>query len=392
MNVYENQILHSSILSFDPVIRKREINAAGMPGDPRKGNPNAVPVIETYPGYEVFEDGSMEIRHFAPNAKDVRIRNFSVSSTEDIVFEKREDGYFVARLTDVPVGYYWFRLLVDGNETISPDLPISYTTGYCNFVDMVGPSSEYYLYKDVPHGAITQEYYKSEITGRARTCWVYTPPSYSEDPEKRYPVLYMHHGGGSEATCWFWQARMNLILDNMLAEGKCQEMIVVANWGYAYKEVGHNRFEPVNAAEVITRECVPFIDGKYRTIPDRRSRAAAGLSYGGGLSRQMVHDYPEVFANLGQFSSGAGFEIKAETQGRSYDYSDLFSTPEHFNDLFDVTFVMVGQQDMRIEYTKPQVLELIEKGYNIIYKDYPGGHEFKVWREALKDFLPLLWK
>ena len=97
MNVYENQILHSSILSFDPVIRKREINAAGMPGDPRKGNPNAVPVIETYPGYEVFEDGSMEIRHFAPNAKDVRIRNFSVSSTEDIVFEKREDGYFVAR-------------------------------------------------------------------------------------------------------------------------------------------------------------------------------------------------------------------------------------------------------------------------------------------------------
>ena len=118
---------------------------------------------------------------------------------------------------------------------------------------------------------------------------------------------------------------MNLILDNMISEGLCKEMIVVANWGYAYKQIGHNQFTPVNAAEVISKECVPFIDKKYRTIADRRSRAAAGLSYGGGLSRQMVHDYPEIFANLGQLSSENAIIInEGDYMGRIF-FRDLYS-------------------------------------------------------------------
>lgn len=389
-NVYKNQILYSNILSFDPVNKKRSIKKESMPADPRQGG-GGTQLIESYPGYENFEDGSLEIRYFAPNAKEVKIPGFFMDDRE-VVLEKGEDGYFRKRLYDVPTGYYWFRFLVDGNESISPDIPISYTTGYANYVEKVEPGIDFYMMKDVPHGSITMEYYKSNITGRMRTCWVYTPPAYVKNTEKRYPVLYMNHGGGSEATSWFWQARMNFIIDNLLAEGKIEEMIVVCNSNFAYEETEDGKFMPVDAAKVLVKDCVPFVDEKYRTIADRRSRAVAGLSAGGGLSRQMAHDYPEVFANVGVFSSGAGFVISGTLQGRTFDYSELFADPEHYNNLFDVTMIAVGQQDLRIEYTKPQAEELIAKGYNIVYRDYPGGHEFKVWRNTLMDFLPLLFK
>ncbi len=389
-NVYKNQILYSNILSFDPIIKKRSLVKETLPADPRKGGASKQ-VVENYPGYENFEDGSIELRCFAPNAKEVKIPGF-YNDDREIVLEKCDDGYFRKRLYDVPMGFYWFRFIVDGNETISPDMPVSYTTGYANFIEKVDPEVDFYMLKDVPHGSITMEYYNSAISGRVRTCWVYTPPGYSVDLEKRYPVLYMNHGGGSEATSWFWQARMNLIVDNLIAEGKIEDMIVVCNSNFAYKETDDGKFEPIDAAEVLVKDCVTFIDGKYRTINDRHYRAVAGLSAGGGLSRQMAHDYPEVFANLGVFSSGAGFAISGDLQGRVFDYSELFATPEHYNSLFDVTMITVGRQDMRIEYTKPQAEELINRGYNIVYRDYPGGHEFKVWRSTLLDFLPMLFR
>ncbi len=389
-SVYNNSILYSNILVFDPAYKNRAEKRDEMPADPRKGVA-AKQAIMPYPGYENYEDGSLEIRYYAPNAKEVKIPGFFADERE-IVLDKCEDGYFRKRVYNVPTGHYWFRFLVDGNETISPDLPIVYTTGYANCVEKVEPGIDFYMMKDVPHGSITMEYYKSDITGRMRNCWVYTPPAYSRDIEKRYPVLYMNHGGGSESTSWFWQARMNFILDNLLSEGKIEEMIVVCNSDFAYTEDEDGKLVPADAAKVLAKDCVSFIDSKYRTIADRRSRAVAGLSLGGGLSRQMAHNFPEIFANVGVFSSGEGFLISGSVQGRTFDYSELFKTPEHYNGLFDVTMVAVGQQDIRIEYTKPQVEELISKGYNIVYRDYPGGHEFKVWRNTLLDFLPLLFK
>lgn len=113
--------------------------------------------------------------------------------------------------------------------------PICYAHNrLCNFVDVPDPEFDFYDFKDVPHGAVRCEYYRSSYTGTLRNCWVYTPPGYEENLDKRYPVLYLLHGGGENETGWIWQGKINLIMDNLLAQGKCKEMLVVMNFGHAY--------------------------------------------------------------------------------------------------------------------------------------------------------------
>ena len=82
------------------------------------------------------------------------------------------------------------------------------------------------------------QYYKSERTGRWKLCYVYTPPKYDENPEKRYPVLYLQHGGGEDEMGWLWQGKIAHIADNLLAKNEMKEMIIVMNTGYSFPEEG----------------------------------------------------------------------------------------------------------------------------------------------------------
>ena len=110
---------------------------------------------------------------------------------------------------------------------------------------------------------------------------VYTPPGYEEDLDKRYPVLYLLHGGGENETGWIWQGKINLIMDNLLAEGKCKEMIVVMNFGHAYApDTQQAGVLPGQIDQLLLKDCIPFIEGRFRTVKDKAHRAIAGLSMG----------------------------------------------------------------------------------------------------------------
>ena len=225
---------------------------------------------------------------------------------------------------------------------------------------MPAPEDDYYQLQRVPHGTIRFEHIWSEMCECYRACWIYTPPGYDQQPDKHYPVLYIQHGGGENEAAWIWTARINYIADNFIAAGKMEEMIIVCNTGFVPKRLENGMYSNLDFEDVFVRELVPFIDRNYRTIPERTARAMAGLSMGGGQARFIVHSHPELFAWLGQFSSGAGFVVSSETgyYGKPVDYSELFSTPEHYNSLMRLTFVSCGLDDSRHSYTSRQVQEL----------------------------------
>jgi len=385
MNNYD-QSYNSHILAFDPVYRNVKDTgkidvSKGVMRDPR---------FNAEPGARGLDGGGAKFSFFAPDAKSVTMSILEIRAKYE--FTAGDDGYWRYECPDFPAGFHYVFFEVDGVSTYHPNLPMGYGYGKSvNFVDLPG-KDDFYLLKDVPHGVLSMEIYKSGVSGRFRNCWVYTPPGYNTSGEKRYPVLYIQHGGGEDETGWFWQGKLNYILDNLIAEGLCEEMIVVTNSGSADKEIGPDEFTSANVSQIILTDCIPLIDSKYRTKADRHSRAISGLSMGGGISRHLAHTYPEVFANMGIFSSGQGFMVAGESQGWVFDYTELFKTPEFYNSVMDITFVACGTEDMRHPYTKTQAEELTEKGYNVEYHAYPGDHEWNVWRLAARDFIMKLFK
>jgi len=398
--IRDNQALNSSILFFDPVNKKRSLTptlAPAKPGEPVKvatPPPYNFDPYENIPGVRTFDDGSVEVTMFAPDAKRVELAGTGGSMEGRYDMAPQGDGYWKVVVTDLVPGFHFIEFYVDGVLTFNPSIPIGYGYGHAmNYLEVPDPNEDFYLLKDVPHGDVRQVIFKSAMQGgRFRNCWVYTPPGYDENLDKRYPVMYIQHGGGENEMGWFWQGKLNFIADNLIAEGKAAEMIIVSSASYAPKEVEDGKYAEVDYHELVARELVPYIDKKFRTIADREHRAMAGLSMGGGYARKIAHGYTDVFAILGQFSCGGGFQVKGTFANGDYDFTELFSSPEHYNSIMKKTFVSCGTDDPRHLFTEPQVKAFAEKGYNIQYHAYPGYHEWDVWRFSARDFMSEIFK
>jgi len=416
--ILENQALYSHLLNFDAVHRPFVPQTGSFSIDPAAGVAYKIPSPgmglgngPEEPKYaaKVLDDGSVLVTFYAPDAKTVEIAGIGGSMPGRYPLHKAEGGYWETILTEVGPGFHFCFYLVDGVMTFNPTMSFGFGASMVlNYFEVPVPDEDFYLLKDVPHGTIRMELMKSGICdGRYRNLWVYTPAGY-DTSTKRYPVFHILHGGGENEAGWFWQGKLNYIADNLIASGQCEEMIIVASCFAAPKATEDGKIVNEDFSQVITREIVPFIDEKFRTIPDCHHRALAGLSAGGGQARQIVHCHPDVIANLGQFSSGAGFRVEGITtvEGGFYLNGDgkivrnpnedtiieLFKTPEHYNDIMDVTFVTCGTSDPRHKFTEPQVNEFREKGYNIEYACYPGYHEWDVWRYSARDFMKRLFK
>ena len=169
-------------------------------------------------------------------------------------------------------------------------------------------------------------------------------------------------------------------------------MLVVMNSGYAHVQQEDGSYTSLPMDEVIAKDCIPFIDAKFRTKAQREYRCAAGLSMGASHARNMAFYHRDLFASLAMFSCGAGFAIKGkDIMGIPYDFSDVFSTPAEYNASMLQTFITCGEQDPRHVFTKPQVEELRSLGYNVQYTSFPGYHEWDVWRKSAAAMLPLLF-
>ena len=141
-------------------------------------------------------------------------------------------GYWSGILEDVEPGFHYTSFEVNGTEVLNVQAP----TGYgcfqtINYLEVAEPEFRYHELRDVPHGQVHMNYYTSAQTDRTKLCYVYTPAGYDPFGEKRYPVLYLQHGGGENEIGWLRQGKIANIAANLIADGKMAEMIIVMNTG-----------------------------------------------------------------------------------------------------------------------------------------------------------------
>lgn len=251
--------------------------------------------------------------------------------------------------------------------------------------------------QDVPHGEVRTVYYYSNVEEGWRPVMIYTPAGYN-DGNDTYPVVYIQHGGGEDHRGWMEQGRTAEIMDNLINAGKAVPMIVVSSnsnvqsrsggMGGGYSWQGMQTFR----SEIIDN-IIPFVEKNYRVKKDRKYRAMCGLSMGGGQSFYIGLRSPEVFSNVGVFSTGMFGGISgAQNIDLENEVPGILTETDKFNSNFDVFFITCGEQDPRIQHTRNIVAKMQDAGVKVKFNSYPGDHEWQVWRKSLHEFAQYLFK
>ena len=147
---------------------------------------------------------------------------------------------------------------------------------------------------------------KSKILKMDRKYSIYLPPGYNES-DQSYPVLYLLHGSGDDHTGWVQFGQVQHVADKAIADGIAARMIIVmpdANTGTrGYFNVIQGNF---NYEDFFFKELIPHIEKTYRVRTDRRYRAVAGLSMGGGGTIFYAMHRPDMFAAAAPLSASTG--------------------------------------------------------------------------------------
>jgi len=341
---------------------------------------------------KILPDLSVQFRISAPDAKKVQI---------DLgkLYDMTKDDQGVWSVTTAPQvpGFHYYSLVIDGIKVTDPASESFYGMGrMASAIEIPEKGADFYEIKDVPHGTISSKYYFSKVTNSWRHLFVYTPPGYEANPNVKYPVVYIQHGGGEDERGWAQQGKTDIILDNLIAESKAKPMIVViANGNVSAGGGGYSSAAMASFKEEMTQNIVPFIDKSFRTLANTQNRAMCGLSMGGGQSFYVGLQSLDVFGSVGIFSSGIFGGIR-NPSGSTFDAEKeipgLLSKSGEFNKKLDLLYISCGEQDMRIDYTKKAVETMKKSGLEVEFNSFPGDHEWQVWRKSLHDFASRVFK
>lgn len=342
----------------------------------------------------ILPDLSVIFRVNAPDASRVQLdlgRQYEMKQDENGIWTVKTDP-------QVP-GFHYYSLVIGGLKFADPASESFYGMGrMASGIDIPEAGVDFYTVKDVPHGEIRSVTYFSNTTSSWRKMNIYTPPGYDSDNGTKYPVLYIQHGGGEDERGWAVQGKTDVILDNLIAEGKAKPMIVVMANGNAPQAKGLGGYTDEAMAifkEEMMGNIVPFVEKQYRVIANVENRALAGLSMGGGQSFYTGLRNTAVFSHVGIFSSGI-FGGIANPQGKQFDAEasipGILTNASSFNKSLKVLYISVGEQDPRFEHTKKAVQTFRANGLNVQFNSFPGNHEWQVWRKSLHDFAQLIFK
>lgn len=341
-----------------------------------------VPSSKNQPGQQypmVNSEGYARFRIVAPDAKSV-IVSLGLGGRGGTVLRKDKDGVWTGT-TEGPMdeGFHYYHLTIDGAVVNDPGANNYY--GSCRWESGIEiPAHDQAFYENrmnVAHGHVQQVLFPSKSTNTVRRAFVYTPPTYGKNKKERFPVLYLQHGWGEDETAWSNQGHANLIMDNLIAEGKCKPFIIVMTYGMTNDvRFGHiNKFDAKEFETVLVDELIPYIDANFQTKADRSNRAMAGLSMGGFETKLITMRRPEVFAYWGLLSGG------------QYEPADLKDKGE-----VKLIFQSCGSKE-RPEAINAATARLKEAGFNAVGHISEGtAHEFLSWRRALHTMAPLLFK
>ena len=331
---------------------------------------------QQYP--QVNSQGYARFRVEAPEAQSVTV-SLGLGGQGGTQLKKTYDGSWVGTTAGpMDEGFHYYHLTVDGGTLNDP--------GTCNFygstrwesgIEIPAHDKDFYAMKNVPHGNVQQVLFWSESTKQCRRAFVYTPPSYGKDKKAKYPVLYLQHGWGEDETAWMTQGHANLIMDNLIAEGKIKPFIVVCTYGMTnnIQFGGLGGFTAKEFETVLCDELVPYIDANFQTIAKKESRAMAGLSMGGMETHTITLRRPEMFNYYGLLSGG------------TYN-------PDEIKDKNQVKYIFLscGSKE-NPDGIKSAVQALKAAGFNAEGHVSEGtAHEFLTWRRALYQMSLSLFK
>jgi enterochelin esterase-like enzyme len=340
---------------------------------------------QEYP--QVNSQGYVRLRIVAPQAQSVSV---SLGGRGGTPLTKAEDGSWMgttARPEDE--GFHYYHLTIDGGIFNDPGTLNFYgSTRWESGIEIPAHDQDFYALKDVPHGRVQQILFPSKSTNTSRRAFVYTPPDYDKDLTKRYPVLYLQHGWGEDETAWSNQGHANLIMDNLLAEGKIKPFLIVMTYGMTNEiRFGDLRnFDIGPFQTVLVDELIPYIDANFRTLSDQPHRAMAGLSMGGMETKSITLKNLDKFSHIGLFSGG------------TISLDDVNNTPG-FKEKVKLVFVSYGSRELggaRRGFfggdPKANADALKQAGINSVFYVSPDtAHEFLSWRRSLYQFAPLLF-
>ncbi len=350
-----------------------------------------------YPFIEA--DNRVTFQFNAPDARKVQV------SIANVAYDmtKGDDGVWTYTSEPQDYGYHNYWMIVDGAVVLDPATDGFIGYGHdCNGFEIPDPGGDFYDLKDVPHGNVLIKNYFSKVTDAWRMAFIYLPPGYDKNTSTRYPVLYLQHGGGEDQRVWIEMGRTNLILDNLIAEGKSKPFIVVMETSAATKP-GEAPPQPPRAkpagkrqeaqggqpaarprfrfsfdtyAELMMNDLIPFIDGNFRTLSDQANRAMAGLSMGSMVTTSVTLPNLDKFSHIGLFSGGT-------------------LAPEQISDKSKVrlVFMSYGSRERGSEGVKAAADLLNQAGIkSVSYISPLTAHEWQSWRRSLREFAPLLFK
>jgi enterochelin esterase-like enzyme len=216
--------------------------ALAQPGAPGGPPPGGAPPQATGPAVEDFKpstlnqpfqdypqvnsEGRARFRIYAPTAQSVSV---NIGGPQMV---KGEDGFWVGTSRPLDEGFHYYHLTIDGATVNDPGTLNFYgSQRWESGIEVPAKDQDFYAVKDVPHGKVQQILFPSKSTNSTPRAFVYTPPDYDKDPTKRYPVLYLQHGWGEDETAWSNQGHANLIMDNLIAEGKAKPFLIVMAYG-----------------------------------------------------------------------------------------------------------------------------------------------------------------
>ena len=239
---------------------------------------------------QVNSERRVRVQILAPDAKSVQ---FDIGGVK-YDMRKDSDGLWTGESDPQDEGFHYYQLNIDGASVPDPGTLYFYGAGrWGSGIEIPAHDQDFYAVRNVPHGLVSELIYFSEVTQHWRRCFVYTPADYEQNTNERYPVLYLQHGSFEDETGWVKQGKANLIMDNLIDSKKAVTMILVMDNGYAYKPhkntINGSGSYPVSVfEEVMMNEVIPLIDSKFRTIPDRKDRAIAGLSMGANQTMRII--------------------------------------------------------------------------------------------------------
>lgn len=332
------------------------------------------------PGQEypmVNSQGYARFKIVAPAADSVRV-SLGLGGKGGTKLAKAEDGTWMGT-TEGPMdeGFHYYNVKIDGGKFNDPGTLNFYgSVRWESGIEIPAKDQDFYALKNVPHGHVQQVLFPSPSTGTSRRAFVYTPAGYEKGKEK-YPVLYLQHGWGEDETAWMNQGRANLIMDNLIAEGKIKPFIIVNTYGMTnevkFGKIREFKIEPFQT--VLINELIPYIDANFRTLANKDNRAMAGLSMGGMETKMITLNNPDVFSYYGLLSGGV------------YTPTDITDKSK-----VKLVFLSCGSKE-RPDGVRKAAEELKAAGFNAVsYVSEGTAHEFQTWRRSLYQLAPMLFK